>query len=686
MFEWEAPTFDDYFRHENQKFWTVYSGAEQPLYWFSSNDMQEAATRKHDTTMLQYLKALEQYTDIAGTISHDNWDYPTRQQLEQRRQDLNSLLTLSRTHASDNSLRRKSGDLTDRWLLLEMRANMLLGNYADNIALWDKQSGTVPDGYIKEMMRNIYANALLHSGRKPEAWDIYARQNDNQSLLWSARKYTNLAGIKTLYRQYPDSPVLKYLIRRYINTIQDVVDMYYDSLYDKEQHQDNLDDALNGYWEDVVGKAYAPISKDFRKEIDGFVAFADSVAQNPSTADPCMWESAAALCSYFVGDYAQAKMLINRAMTMRSDADIKDMARRIRMLVMTQSEDITSEGFKKFITTELSWLDKEIDRTGSNAARHARDRVINLGLIKNLEDRKDLSTARLLDIARDYLNANADFITSTLIADIYPLSSDGIAQIYNTIDNPGNDPIIQYAASKISIPADLRNDILGTKLLQEGKWEAALPYLGKVSMDYLNQQPIAFYAARRDYHIPAWNGFQSVGDNDYEATTAPQHLSSNAKVDFCKEMIRLDNELHNASPARREQILLEQAAALYQASRFGQCWYLSQYGFSRYEQSPVTDSELAGLAIAKLQECARSNNPTVKAKALFGLAFAAPDQWLTEATDWSTPGYPTVTTIHRNSRQYSYYKQLNDLLRANPSVRIPEISRCDVIKQWQKRK
>lgn len=684
MYSFGSPEFSSYFQEENLKYWNGYCNSEEPFYYAYMPAMKKAANAKNDAPMLSYLNALEQYLNVADELSRDSWDYPTAEQLAKRKQTLTDILSTCRQH--------RSGQLADRWLLLEMRANMMSGNYSENVALWRTRGEKASAGYVKEMMRNVYANALLNTGDKVGAWNIYAGQNDNQSLLWSARKYTNLAGIKELHSRYPDAPVHKFLLEKYVNSVQDVVDMYNDNLHHKLRYVEEpdiygtsgtgWDEAYAYYWNDISGKAYAQIDKDYMKEITEFIAFSDSVARLKATVNPCMWETASALCSYFLGYYAQARERIGNAMAMNADRDTKDMARRIRMLIATSSDDIASSEFKSFITKELAWLDGEIEKKESNILTNARDRILNLGLARNYEGQHNCDMTRLVALCRDYVRAHEDYVLSSMTQDIYPNKSADIMRLFSTLRNPGNDPLAQYVASKVVLSDDFKNDILGTKLLQEGKWEQALPYLKRVSMRYLNSQAIAFYAARRNYKIPAWNGFQTVGDNNYEETQKPVSLQRNVKVDFCNDMIRLANEAKTATQRRKERIALEEAVALYQASRFGQCWYIAQYGFSNYEEHPVAADELAGKAIARLHQCEKSADPKVRAAALFALVYAAPDKWKTEEWDWSNDKLNLF--IHRNSAQYAALNRLNNFLAANPSARLPEISRCDVLKQWRK--
>lgn len=677
MYEFSTADFTKRFSDENYRFWNRYCDTGHENWWVSTDDMLKSAEKKNDAPMVEYLHALDGYLNVSNKYAFDDWEYPTAQELAQKRAKIKELHDLAARH--------QSGPLSDRWLLLLMRTNLLSKNYDENIGLWETKGSKVPAGYVKEMMHNIYANALLNKGRKIDAWNIYADQNDNQSLLWSVRKYTNLAGIKDIYNLYPDAPVHKYLLKQYVNTLQEAVDYHYDKLHrqieDAEQHDDGT---FADYVKEVYGNAYAQISDDYMTEIKDFVAFANQVANEGRTDNPCMWETAAALCAYYIGDYAKARGMIDSAMAMKADSDTNCMARRIRMLIYTSSDDISSPEFKKFIVGELRWLDSRIDAGGGMEWKNARDRILNLGLTKNYDERNCKDLALLMAVCRDYVRCDKDYVTGTMTADIYPHSSDYIKKLYDMLDNPGDDPLRQYVASKIVLSDDFRNDILGTKYLQEGKWAQAIPVLEKVDKAYLEKQPIAFYAARRDYNIPAWQGHQSVGDNNYEEMQKPVHLTRNAKVGFCRDMIRLIAEYDTAAQHEKELAALKLAVALYQASRFGQCWYLSQYGFTQYETYPVLDSELAGKAIGYLRECSGSSDPGIKAQALFGLAYAAPGPWITFGYEWNGNEYRDTVSVDKKSQQYAALLQLTDLLKTTPSAATTDISRCDVLKMFRR--
>lgn len=685
MFEFDTPTFNEYYDGENSKFWNKYCDTDEEFFWFNSEEAKEAAKKKNDISMIDYLNALDNYLTNCHSFSLDSWNYPTEEEIAERERVMKHIIDVSRTHTS--------GPLADRWLLLEMRANMMLKHYEDNIHLWEKSGSYAPEGYVKEMMRNIYANALLNTGKKVQAWNIYAAQNDNQSLLWSVRKYTNLAGIRQLYQLYPDAPIHKHLLKQYVNTLQEALDYYYDAQHEamemtEEDGIETLNADFNEHFESIFGKAYGKIEEDYLKEIKEFAEFSDSVAHEGISSDPGMWEAASALCSYYLGEYAKARAAIDRAVDMSSSIDTKDMARRIRMLIAASSDDIQSPQFKEWMASELNWLDQRIAETGSVHLRNARDRILNLGLARNYEIKNDLNMARLIGVLRDYVKSNGEYMTSTMIEDIFPWKSEDIKYFFDDINSPGTDALVSYAASQINLSEDFKNDLLGTKLLQECKWEEALPYLEKVSKSYLDKQPIAFYAARRDYTIPAWNGHQTVGDSNYEEMEKPQHLDRNVKVDFCKDMIRLSAAADAANLADKDKINLEMAEALFQASRLGQCWYISQYGRSVYEEDPVIDTELAGLAIGLLKQCALSSDPRVKAEALFGLVYASPDKWMTDNLIWDSvkKKYERRIDPIPTSVQYSALDRLNSLLEKNSWAMSPAMSRCDVLKQWRKNK
>lgn len=659
MFCFCSHTYGNELEESSRKFWKDYTGED----WSSFNSQKKAAQKKGDSEMLAYIEKLEIYEGICRQL-RDTWEYPTEEQLAERKQNLINIGV-----TADKYLR---GKYSDRWALLKMRANMLQEKHQENISFWTNNANRIPQGAIKEHMRNIYAGALLHTGHKKEAYNIYAEQNDQQSLLWNVRKMTNLAGIKQLCEEDVNSPVLNYLVQTYVNEIQETLDYFDSNNGDMSSYMNQMS------W----GEAYGKMSDDYMKEISDFVVFADNVAKAGGTKNPCMWESAAAIVSYYKKNYPQAKSYIDAAMQMKGTEATKQMARRVKILIEPKVNDIESAEFKKYITNELRWLDECMKKTKDIRVEHARERILNLGLSKEYAKRQDYNMSIALTALRD--NCNLCYGGNTFW-EMNKMKASQVEGFFNMLANP-SDELQRFCAEKLNpmISEDYKNDLLGTKYLAENNLTTALNYLNKVKQDFIDNQAISFYLAHRSYKTEAWKGFVKINAREYDDdwNHIVYHTGRNTKADFCRDVISLKNTYSTAAPTLRADIAYKLATYYYQASYKGQCWAITHYSYSVYGTQNPIEADFPKIATAYLKEAAQLGNSATKTKALFGLVGVAPDSWIKGEYD---SNYNLVWKVDRKSEQYAALVKLNNNLKT--ARNIPSfISKCDVIKKFRKRR
>lgn len=666
MFSYCDNTFSDNYYAAMDKFWENYSNKQ---YRPGLDELIKVAVDKKDMAMKTYLEYLKTYDEIVNQVQQ-TWSYPTAAELAQRKTQLRGIVSVAQKNLN--------GKYGNRWALLFMRANMLLDDHQANITFFTKNTKQYPDDCYKDMMRNIYARDLLLTGKKQQAWNIYAEQNDQQSLLWSVRKFTNLAGIKTVCQENPNAPVLNYLVQTYVNRIQTTIDA-------RESDCPYID-YTNVAW----GKAYAPISANQNLEFKNFVAYAKQMAQGGKTKVPCMWMSAASLVSYFTGDYNEAKACIDKAMDMKGTDAMKNNARRIRMMVEPAVTNIQSAEFKAFMATELRWLDSQVKSNEGCPEAEARERIIKHGLAEQYLRRGDASMHLALCAVTDFNDYDkfsdwygGRFNYSSPSFSIINKMTAAEAQQYFAMLEKAGDPLQQYLSAKLSprYDANFRNDLLGTKLIAENRPADALPYLRKVDHKYLENQAIAYYASQRNYNQPYWNGFQSCDAPMYddEGNLAKVSLKTNIKVDFCEELISTLNKYGAADADSRKFIAYTLANLYYQASYKGQCWFLTHYGQSIMDEQNPKEANLPEIARKYLAEAASSNSTNLKMSALFAQVGIAPDQWVTYDYD---DNYDLVAHVQRNSQQYKALKALDDYTN-QVGFEKAFISNCDVIAQFR---
>ena len=647
----DQPDFEERFN----QFWRNYVGDEDLTFAWGQDRIQEVAREKQDKEMLAYLEHLKNYLDISQQL-RNTWEYPTKEELAERNRQLQAM----KTAAGDY----RGSRLRAQYALLNMRANMLLKDHAANIAYWEQKSGNLPEGAYKDMMRNIYAGALYHTGKQKQAFDIFVEQGDQVSIKWTMRKYRNLAGIQNIFAENPNAPTLYYLVQDFVNNVQETID----NNGDKEQIE----------WVDRRKVE----SSDARQ----FIAFADQVAQRKDVQDPCMWKTASALLNYLLGNQREALKAANEAMKLNGAPQTKDNARCVRLLVLASDEKTKG----KTLLSELQWLDGMVaaEKEDGYCFSNARDRILMRALRGKY---KRMGNHNMALAVVDFMVNQQDVVEGwnyrysnefTIHAD--SLNADQTAAYYKFITDRHKDPFEAYVTEKLKGSANYYNDMIGTKLMAENRFDEAVAYLEKVPLSFLESQNISYYMANRDWTVARWLKRQRMPKDVYEAPYLGK-FTENPKIKFCKEILELKSrhDLSGDNESRR-QLAYDLAVRYFQASHRGDCWYLTAYGWSSLGHLMPWQTNFEKLASGYLDESRQSENFDLRTVSIYASAFLSYDgRWKNEFDyDWET-GEP-LPEYNLNSHQYRALRDLSKYATDNAS-RMPQyVQKCDVLKQFRK--
>ena len=373
----EAPTHNNYmfsvfrresmdspFREDINAYWKRYAGdmsdTSTDYYRWNRDKIDAAARSRGDVLMQRYMKLLDSYLQVCDEVSYDSWDYPTKEQLTKRKSTLNSIRN-SATMAMKTGLRELNA-------LMVMRANMMLGYDQANISFWNSTAQNLPKGVWREVARNIYARALLNTGKRIEACNIYAEQGDMQSIKWSMRNYRNLAGIQKIYLDDPNSPTLIYLVQDFVNNVQETLDQA----------------TGTGTDEDWIKTIDARVV--YKADAMRFVDFAKNVVRSGKNEYPCLWKSAIGMIYYLFGMSEEAVAELDEAMAMDGTPRMKDNARCIRLLASTGC-NMFSPSYSAYLLKEMQRLDELIrDERGTsdiypNHYTDVKERVVYNALV-----------------------------------------------------------------------------------------------------------------------------------------------------------------------------------------------------------------------------------------------------------------------------------------------------------------
>ncbi len=565
-----------------------------------------------------------------------------------------------------------------------MRCNMLLGASQRNITYWTTVGQKLPAGMWRDAMRNIYANALLRSGRTLQACNIYMEQGDYASVRSVMDNYQNMAGIQYIYRADHNAPLLQFLIQSFANRVQDAADA--------------LDKPVSEYddeYGDGMGRKEA---KALTAEARRFVTMANGVVSRGESKTPAMWASAAAWIEYLLGDHQAAAAHIQKAMAMEGTQRMHDNTRALKLMISTGSSKLTTE-YRNYVVGELEWLDTKIKEEAAYSSDYVRKRnhytdvrtqVLIGGLSPMFIEAKRGREAMAMEAMTRYYGGTDN--DNNYDEGDYVLRQDANTLItyYRYITRQPIDRLHAYEQSNVYRSNDYFCDVIGTKLIAEGRFDEAEPWLKQVSLDFLSGQNIALYASKRNFTTPAWYEKVKVRDwSDNGPVDTRTRITSNQKLQFCQYMEQMFKAYDEASSTdEKTYYAYNLAVASYQASVYGDCWYLTHYTKHMADSAHTGELDYAAQAIKYLNECKKSSSKRMQCDAYYALAFIPIDDWCEVIYDYNT-GEESIQP-KRQSQRYRAFAYLVNFLAdnihdANNARSInTKVLKCDVLRQFIK--
>ena len=655
---------------------SYYEQFTNSFYANHSEEILKIAQAKGDNAMVTYLKLLNRYISVCDLFTTDGWHYPTKQEIAERKQKALAILAAAKAY--------RGSKLKQQYVLLQMRLNMILGYNTANANLWNNTAKKFTKTCWRDAMQNIYARALYKSGKRLAACDQYAVSGDMASIKRVIGNYRSLAGIKTIYQQSPNSPSLNYLVQDFVNNVQETLDT-------------KPEDANDTEWFDLIDA-----KRIYRKEALEFVNFANTVGNDNKSKYPCLWLSAAAMVNYLLGNQQQAMNEAAQAINANGTPRMRDNARAIRMLITTRSSQL-DDNYTAYLLGELRWLDSKIKTERHNPSVYdnhysdVKDRVIHKGIEPLFaKNGKPLVALAVCDMMRkeeadyyrniDNLEEREGYNRYQLMThwpgdEVYvqmdSLTADQLLSYYKYITSTPTNALEQYVVTRTFKDEQYFNDLIGTKYMAEGRFIEAIPYVQDLTTEFMSNQAISIYEATRQYDIERWFHRQKTNDDwDYAKVT------TNKKLKFCKEMLSLQSQ---ASIAREgaplEDIAYKLATRFYQASYYGDCWWLTHHYKSVSDSARSWEMDYAKEAIKYLTVCKKSKDNAMRYHAIYALAFIPSDPWFTTTYD---KNWNEVWLYRPESLQYKALQELNLFASSHPTLVDEYTTRCDVLEKFRK--
>ena len=641
------------------QFWSDYTGKEYckwavdeigtispDEFATTDNDIVAAARSKSDTEMLQYLQLLNNYLQLTSRSEDDEWDYPTKADKANAKQQLEYINHRARTYSGTR--------LSQQYLLLQMRTLMAMGNFKGASTLWESVIAKQQSSVYRDIARGLYAAAQLQLGNRSTALAEYEQMGDMQSVKWIVRKRRNYNGIKQEYDLNPNSPTLTFLVQDFVNNA------YSTSCRSPEEM-----------------KWIEPTSI-YQDQIDRFCELAQQAVNNKAVNNPCLWQSALGYLQALTGHADQAVKTLENAMKMRGTQRMLDNAHVCFIFARIKAADGNALPYRNFLAKELKWVE-QMDKNAGEMDMHYNE---------------VLMTLMHEYLAPQFVQWNDKF-TSIGIEGLLPTIGDFF---YNDeIDKLTSQELLNYRAylcgkagsdldawiQEVNTPMmsdESFNDRMGTCLIREGRYADAIPYLEKVTIPFIAEQAINTYMSRRTYLKDRWFDHQVVEYFD-ESKQLPAGKTTNQKLNYCRDMVSLQQQYAD-NPAPETAYKL--ASMYYQASYEGDCWYLSRYGWSRYDTVCYNGEEnKVEITVELLRRVkAETNDFNLLQKATYALATIpyGPPAVTTTFTD----NYDIVYHLNENSYQYQTMCDLKSLYMRNRGSVASYISHCDILKEFIK--
>lgn len=576
-----------------------------------------------------------------------------------------------------------------RVALLKMRLCSQQGELEEMVKVWEKKGQFCPDIPLRNRMKGYYAQSLYSQERFLEAYDIYAELGDERSMNMCLSHYTGYQGIKTLSGFTNSRSQLLY------SAMQDYANYYWNMgryIYDSYAYPSERE---------------ADIKQDVQRVKSLCRAHLDA-------PDKAMWLSLLAWLEMCDNNNREAMALAEKVEKESSDNIVRENASRIFMLTRLRCASlIASDKELKTIAQDFKTLlqkaGKEINQSLPNPedwysyyyGQGVANMYPNYCFLQNTyaQELDNYLSAHNLNLARICATILAETCDRQFMSDVTEEEEEdrqrfmeavwdthwfdmlnreyGVEEVYALMPaNKGkrnNDAFTQEVMSLCHLPEMALTDLMGTKLLREGRYEEALPYLQQLTPRYILSTNYQIYLATRTYHTGVIFKRSQTKEPDWDERTTDSH---NYKAIFCQEMLNLQAKQKALSGNEKAEAELDMAQRLFQASNQGDLWALTDFGWScyNYEEPDMLCTRINQLLKNALANC---TNDRTRLKIYYGIA-ATPvskEPFYEWKYNWDTDEFNYIFhDYHPLQAAYEYLRE-----HRNES---DFTSQCDVLKWY----
>ena len=643
----------------------------------------------NDVFALKYLSACLQ---LQGA-SEEQWDYERKETL---------LTGADKTLAT---LGAAPAAFKYRVALLRMRLLKCQGEYEKMVELWNTVGQHCPDPVMLKRLQGYYASTLFAQERYLDALNIYASIGDPRSINMCISHYAGVDGVRELAEKHTDGDqTLYYAMQDYANFYWSAVGSYQKYAYDNDDESEET--------ESYTAKA----------KVDGQRMKA-LCRQHLNDADKLMWYNLLAWLELCDGNHHEALQLATKAVEMKGATEVIENAQRIQALARVWSAHmLKNDKDLKQIAKDFLLIRSYVEREAKQPFHYNQD---NYYSVYHSEEYMH-QYVNFCFMADTYMPALQSYfqrmgtvqarLCSMMLAE---KSAVGIGSLAEDMDEdyylnlPWNTGWFSYIDSEVSVedladfmkalskgkandafakevirlcdnPEAALNDLMGTKLMRNGKYSQALPYLQALTPEYVGKTNYQPYLATRKYQPGSpFIRTQRKDPMEWEDGEEPQPIldRTNYKLIFCQQMIDDLLRLPSMNGNEKVQLELQVAGRMFQASQYGDLWAMTEFSWSSYIPEGKAESLMCNQARNMLkkakEECTDSRTLLM---VYYGLAVvpAGNKPFYTLNYNWDTEDMEYHFELFHPARE-AY-----DYLRLHSSE--SELTRtCDVLKWYSQR-
>lgn len=445
-----------------------------------------------------------------------------------------SILNRCKKHAT--------GFLSDRYGLQYVRALMALHKYDECIDFYNRTLTKLSDSNLfKKMAKGYVAGCLQRMGKIEEANMMFAEVGDFNSIINDKKAY-----FRTLVKNNPESDVIKSRLNNWI-----------------------------GYGD--------------RKDNLIYIGVADAALSSPNVVNRGDWLYLKAYIEEIYNrNHSKALGLVRQALNHRfSRSDMRYDAELMELCLCAEQGEVCRdlrhyvETFQNECMPFYFYVVPALLRQG-----HISEAVLLANYASSIEGAHEYTGNWPLTNGpyRHYVKPDNTY-ANTGFQLMLSRTAQEIVNYKKYLSS--NSKLVREVIGQIRHDDDYLNEIIGTLYLREGNYNKAVEYLSQVAPDY--QKNLNVYGYLNDN--PWVNCYMPVDKWDYPqknvaveesltATFNPANSSlllssDNAKLNFAKEMLKLQHVMETGCPDERGMAKIRFALARYNS--FNDCWALTQY-------------------------------------------------------------------------------------------------------------